>query len=188
MVIEQAAEAANIVEDLLVAARSDPTRLCLAMEATALLPHLEYAINSMPDGTSSRVTTMVLDQALYADTTRLRQILRNFLENAAKYGGPNIEVTSALVGSDVVIVVSDDGPELDSAEMSRIFEPYEQSHSSAESPTGVGIGLYVSRLLARLMGGELDCVRTYGSTRFRLRLPAVGGEPALEQAVSPLAS
>jgi signal transduction histidine kinase len=188
MITEQAAEAANIVEDLLVAARTDPTRLRLAMEPTPLLPHLEYAITSMPSGTSSRVTTMVSDQALYADTTRLRQILRNLLENAAKYGGPNIEVTSGREGAEVVIVVSDDGSELDPAEIARIFEPYEQSPGSAGSPTGIGIGLYVSRLLARLMGGDLDCVRADGLTRFRLRLPAVVAEPASPPVVAPLAS
>jgi signal transduction histidine kinase len=64
--------------------------------------------------------------------------------------------------------------------MKRIFEPYERSDQAAtESPTGVGIGLYVSRLLARLMGGDLDCVRPNGMTVFRLQLPAAV-EPALQ--------
>ncbi|MCP3993733.1 MAG: HAMP domain-containing histidine kinase [bacterium] len=169
MMTDQAAEAANIVEDLLVAARSDPSRLRLAMEDTHLQSHIEYALASLPAGERHRVSNSAGDHAIYADTTRLRQILRNLLENAIRYGGRDITIECQPVGSRLLIFVSDDGDSLASADIDRIFEPYEQSiEASAESPSGVGIGLYVSRLLARLMGGDLDCMRENGLTRFRL--------------------
>ena len=171
MMTEQAAEAANIVEDLLVAARSDPTRLRLAMENTRLQSHVEYALASLPDEGRRRVTTFTHDHPVFADTTRLRQILRNLLENAVRYGGDEITVECELNDNRLQVFVSDNGNNVAADDINRIFEPYEQSaEATAESPSGVGIGLYVSRLLARLMNGDLECVRENGLTRFRLTL------------------
>lgn len=175
MMIEQASEAANIVEDLLVAARSDTSRLRLAMEQTNLLSHVEYALASLPDDSRHRVTCGPVDRTIYADSTRLRQILRNLLENAVKYGGPDIHIESSTVAGRVQVVVSDNGSGLTEADIVRIFEAYEQSAiGQSDAPTGVGIGLYVSRLLARLMDGDLVCVRDEPRTIFRLTLAEWG--------------
>ena len=171
MMTEQAVEAANIVEDLLVAARSDPSQLRLAMENTRLRAHVDYALGSLTDEGRSRVECNIEDLPIYADTTRLRQILRNLLENAVRYGGEHILVGAEVSGSHLVVVVSDDGSNLSAHELERIFEPYEQTDAVvSEAPAGVGIGLYVSRLLARLMGGDLDCVAADGWTKFRLQM------------------
>ncbi len=171
MMTEQAVEAANIVEDLLVAARSDPSQLRLAMENTNLLSHVEYALASLPDDGRSRVVSYAHDHPVWADTTRLRQILRNLLENAVRYGGDEIAIECELEGNTLHVIVSDNGGNLAEQDIDRIFEPYEQSNdATAESPSGVGIGLYVSRLLARLMNGDLDCAREDDRTRFRLSL------------------
>jgi len=188
MMAEQAVEAANIVEDLLVAARSDPTRLRLALEDTSLEPHVLYAIGSLPDEGRRRVANHTPDFQVHADTTRLRQILRNVLENAVRYGGDEITVDAVSYEHVLTVVISDNGDLADS-DVERIFEPYEQTEAAAaETVPGVGIGLYVSRLLARLMGGELDCVREEGWTRFRLQLPTsapgADAEPELVSALS----
>ena len=177
MMTDQATEAANIVEDLLVAARSDPSQLRLALEDTHLLGHVDYALASLPKEGKERVVSYAADYPIYADTTRLRQILRNILENAVRYGGPEISIDCESSGSAVRIIVSDNGDQLAPQDVERIFEPYEQSHETSDSPVGVGIGLYVSRLLAQLMGGDLDCVREHGLTRFRLTLPLTRQQP-----------
>lgn len=188
MMAEQAVEAANIVEDLLVAARSDPTRLRLAPEHTSLEPHISYALGSLPEEGRRRVSSLTPDLPVYADTTRLRQILRNLLENAVRYGGEEVTLDAVKYGHQVTVLVSDNG-DLAESDIERIFEPYEQTEDVAkEALSGVGIGLYVSRLLARLMGGDLDCVREDGWTRFRLWLPTVAYEvdstPKLVSALS----
>ena len=178
MLTEQAGEAANIVEDLLVAARSDPSQLRLALEATDLRPHVEYALGSLTADDRTRVTREPCDHRVRVDSSRLRQIMRNLLENAVRYGGDEIRIDCHQDADAVVIVVSDNGGELHPDDVDRIFEPYEQSqHAGNESPKGVGIGLYVSRLLARLMSGELDCVCEDGFTQFRLTLPLAASEP-----------
>lgn len=173
MMSEQANEASNIVEDLLVAARSDPSQLRLAIENTELRSHIDYALASLPKEDRPRIKRSAHGQRVEADSTRLRQIIRNLLENAVRYGGDRIEIRSWREDATVWLTVSDNGIALRRKDLERIFEPYERSYSSeSESPTGVGIGLYVSRMLARLMGGELDCDRPNGQTIFRLRLPA----------------
>jgi len=175
MMIEQASEAANIVEDLLVAARSDTSQLRLAMEQTNLVSHVDYALASLSDDSRDRVRCGPVDRTIYADSTRLRQILRNLLENAVKYGGPDIHIESSTVAGRVEVVVSDNGNGLAEADIARIFEAYEQSAiGQSDAPTGVGIGLYVSRLLARLMDGDLVCVRDDSRTVFRLTLAERG--------------
>jgi len=185
MMAEQAVEAANIVEDLLVAARSDPSRLRLAIESTDLKSHVEYAIASLPEEGRHRVIAVVDACTVSADTTRLRQILRNLLENAVRYGGDVITLDTRKTDVGVEIVVSDDGGNLAPEDSDRIFEPYERSGESVlEAPAGIGIGLYISRLLARLMNGELDCVCEDGYTRFRLTLPRAVSDPA-PQVVDP---
>lgn len=173
MMGEHAHEAANIVEDLLVAARTDPSQLHLAMEPTEVHLHLEYALASLTPDARGRIRRSSSPQPIYADTTRLRQILRNLLENATKYGGVNIEVSAWEGEGKVHVCVSDDGVGLAGRDAEMIFEPYERAAAvSGELPSGVGIGLYVSRLLARRMGGDLDCDREEGWTRFHLWLPA----------------
>jgi signal transduction histidine kinase len=180
MMAEQAVEAANIVEDLLVAARSDPSRLRLAMEHTHLKPHVEYAVGSLSDDGQKRVVSHAPDLPVYADTTRLRQILRNLLENAVRHGGQQITVDATCGGNQLTVVVADDG-NLAESDIERIFEPYEQSDGLiTEALPGVGIGLFVSRLLARLMGGDLDCVRDEGWTKFRLTLPSAADDADAE--------
>ncbi len=183
MMSEQANEASNIVEDLLVAARSDPTKLRLAIEDTGLDAHVAYAISSLPSEARTRISWRGSDVMVRADSTRLRQILRNLLENAVKYGGREVRVEIVSDAQFVRVEVRDNGEGVVVSDLERIFEPYEQSgHATPESPTGVGIGLYVSRLLARLMGGELDCVRSVGETVFRLVLPVGEAEASMDAA------
>ncbi len=189
MMKEQAVEASNIVEDLLVAARSDPSQLRLAMEETQLLSHIGYAVGSLPAEGRQRVNSLIHDHPVYADTTRLRQVLRNLLENAVRYGGEEITISCELDGDFLHVLVADNGEGLGVNDPERLFEPYEQAGKvTEETPVGVGIGLYVSRLLARLMHGDLVCMRQNGHTVFRLTLPLVnpdrGSDPALAAAAS----
>jgi signal transduction histidine kinase len=171
MVSDQAQEASNLVEDLLVVARSEYGNVKIAMAETRLQRHLEYAVRSVPLGRTGTLTITEEDPLIYADGTRLRQILRNLVQNAATHGGPHIAIEVAYDGDAVEVSVIDDGPHLAAADCERIFEPYAQSdRTGPNAARGIGIGLYVSRLLARIMGGDLVCLRMSNRTEFRLTL------------------
>jgi signal transduction histidine kinase len=92
-----------------------------------------------------------------ADPTRLRQVLRNLLENASKYGGEQVLIEGELSGPGrYTVSVSDNGRGVPSSEQERIFEHFEQlSTGDARLQQGVGLGLPIARKLARAMGGDL---------------------------------
>ena len=97
------------------------------------------------------------------DPFRLRQILNNLLSNAVKFTEDGvIELRLAVEPTDggalkVVIEVQDNGAGIAPDAMARLFTPYTQaSQETARTYGGTGLGLTVSRQLARLMGGELD--------------------------------
>ena len=110
---------------------------------------------------------------LWADPLRLRQIVRNLLTNATRYGGSEIWIEVSEIEDTVVVSVIDDGEGVPVRLEARIFEAYERGHEAEETkPGSVGLGLAVSRRLADLMGGTLEYRRADGTTRFDLVLPA----------------
>lgn len=112
------------------------------------------------------------------DPFRLRQILNNLLSNAIKFterGVIEIRLAGEAVGDAkvrVVIEVEDNGPGISPEAMDRLFTPYAQaSQETARTYGGTGLGLTVSRQLARLMGGDLEaCPAAARGAVFRLTL------------------
>jgi signal transduction histidine kinase len=101
----------------------------------------------------------------------VRQILRNLISNALRYGGPNIEVSTSREPGTFVVEVNDDGVGIATEDHERVFVAYERAHQSEGQPGSVGLGLTVSRTLAELMGGSLT-YRFDGRSVFRLELPS----------------
>ena len=108
-----------------------------------------------------------------ADRTRVRQIIRNLLTNALKYGGPDIEVECRVNSDCAFIEVRDNGAGVPEEARERIFQPYERAHDPEIQPGSVGLGLAVSTQLAGLMGGELVYRYSDNWSVFRLALPLV---------------
>jgi len=109
-----------------------------------------------------------------ADPTYVEQVIRNFLSNAAKYGGEDsIVVVSASVGDGEVIVrVLDDGPGFPADETNRLFELFYRSPGTAASASGAGIGLFVCARLVAAMGGRIWAQpRPEGGAEFGFALP-----------------
>jgi signal transduction histidine kinase len=86
-----------------------------------------------------------------------------------------ISVSVSLTGEVVTLDVKDSGPGIPSADRERIFEPYRRADTSRTVETSVGLGLALSRRLARLMNGTLTYVDGSG-TIFRLSLPRPSDE------------
>jgi signal transduction histidine kinase len=124
-----------------------------------------------------------------ADPDRVRQILVNLVMNAVKYtppGGGTVTVSCAARGDDVVVRVTDMGPGIPADRLESIFEPFVQlSAGLTERRGGVGLGLSISRDLARAMKGDLTLQTEVdvGST-FTLTLPRArkGCAPAMPPA------
>lgn len=111
------------------------------------------------------------------DTAAVECILFNLIDNAAKYASssmpPVVAVQALGSGRFVEISVRDHGPGVPVSESSRIFRAFHKSaREAAESQPGVGLGLALSRRLAREMGGDLKCVHAEKGACFVLTLPA----------------
>lgn len=124
------------------------------------------------------------------DPARIRQILINFLSNAAKFTehgtirvelskAPPAEGRAAGDGMDVVLAVEDTGVGIEPASLPYIFESFRQADASTTRRFGgTGLGLAICRKLSELMGGEIDCASTPGQgSRFWCRFPLQPSAP-----------
>ena len=115
------------------------------------------------------------DVVAWADPDRVRQILVNLVMNAVTYtpAGGTITLSCAALGDTVVARVADTGPGIDPRRIESIFEPFVQlSAGLTERGGGVGLGLPISRDLARAMKGDITVESTVGvGSCFTLSLP-----------------
>ena len=111
--------------------------------------------------------------AVVADALRTRQIIANLLGNAVKYTvRGRIEVRLELRDNQVAVEVADTGPGLSTEEMEQAFEPFRRVERTGAGVNGAGLGLSLSRQLARLMGGALEARSAVGvGSCFTLTLP-----------------
>jgi signal transduction histidine kinase len=174
MIAEQSSEVANLVEDLLVAARADHDLLVVQRRPVELRHEVERVLQSFtPSRLEDRqITVSGPLVSAWGDAVRVRQILRNLIGNALLYGGPAITITIAPGASATELVVTDDGDGIPEAEADRIFEAYERLRAERTRTGSVGLGLTVSRTLARLMGGDLEYRQEEGRSSFVLSLPS----------------
>jgi signal transduction histidine kinase len=115
------------------------------------------------------------------DPSRIRQILRNVISNAFRYGGAEVAIRTSETENTTTISVSDSGTALARDEWESVFDPYYRSHSQPGQPDSVGLGLTVSRRLARAMGGDLIYQGVDGTSEFILLLPMARAPRSGEQ-------
>jgi signal transduction histidine kinase/CheY-like chemotaxis protein len=119
---------------------------------------------------------------LYTDEAKIAQILRNLISNALKFTeSGEVRVTARLGDDDrwVIFVVRDTGIGIASEDHERIFEEFSQVQTRLQRKVkGTGLGLPLSRSLARLLGGDLTVQSVPGQgSVFTLKVPTSIGEP-----------
>lgn len=168
----QVKDMADIVEDLLVAARAANGRLTVNPEVTDVAASVANVLSVTGEPFAADFEPHAL---AWADPVRLRQIVKNLVTNAIRYGGAERQVAVFRTGQLVVVEVKDTGPPLDPEKVELMFEPYERADGQSHRES-VGLGLTVARTLARLMGGDVTYEHD-GLATFRLVLPAAPEEP-----------
>ncbi len=176
IIADQSGELSNIVEDLLVAARADIGTLNLHPDNVDVRAEVEalVAAHSNRFQATNGIAIHGSPPRIVTDPLRFRQIVRNLLSNAARYGGDRAWIDIEEGQRVLSISVLDDGLGVPEEAADKIFEAYERAHNAATQPSSVGLGLAVSRQLARLMGGDLTYRRRDGATAFVLTLPLAG--------------
>ena len=170
----------RLVGDLLRLARLDAgqetlnlmpcaTEAVFAGARTELAPLLEEKGMRVDTRIEPSVATIT------ADPSKLHNILKNLLENAARYAPAASTVTLRIAAADgeVVLTVEDRGPGIPDSDLTRVFERfYRVDRSRARDPGGTGLGLAIVKHLAGLHGGTAAAAnRPGGGARFSIRLP-----------------
>jgi signal transduction histidine kinase len=109
------------------------------------------------------------------DGARLKQLLRNLVTNATRYGEPGSPVRVRVSGDadEVRIEVTNRGEAIAQSTLDRLFRPLQRGGQaiSHEAEGGLGLGLYIVEEVAKAHGGEVDARSGNGETTFVVRLP-----------------
>ncbi len=179
LIVSEAEDLSRMVEDLLTAARLDAGALTYTFEDVD--PAVEAAEVIEPLTRNGVVVGSDCEPGLVrADRLRLRQIIRNLVSNARKYGGPDVRVEGRIVDRTYVCSVIDNGSGIPEEIADRVFERFIHQGQATATQDSVGLGLSIVRALADGMGGVVRYERVRGETHFSLRIPlleAVGAAP-----------
>jgi len=176
MIATQSERLAQITEEVLLASRLDRGEIAVEQHRVDVAELARRTVETMQAQIRVAVTLDVRGEAFATgDRDRIEQILINLLDNASKYSpsGGAITISVSETVARVRLAVTDEGVGIAQAEHQAIFEKfYRVDPHLTQTPGGTGLGLYISRELARRMGGEIGVESQPGSgSTFMLELP-----------------
>jgi PAS domain S-box-containing protein len=172
----ESSDVANIVEDLIVAAKADIEKLYVMRVPIDLRTQAAQALEGWGPKTRENIALSDGTAHCVGDPARVRQIIRNLVSNAIRYGGENIRVGFDHHGSRGCVYLADDGAGVPHDDVERIFENYQRGSQAPGLTAALGLGLGLSRHLARVMDGDVTYRREGSETVFELCLPLANAE------------
>jgi signal transduction histidine kinase len=175
---QQATRLSRLLDRLLDVSRLEADHLALHLQRrpTDLTVLLEQVVNSTRAGTDRHPIVLETPASVQAwiDPLRLEQVLANLLDNAIKHsphGEPIVVTLSQPLPGTLELAVSDHGIGIPIEARDQIFERFFQARPE-DATQGLGLGLYVSRQIVELHGGEIRAeFPADGGTRFVVTLP-----------------
>ncbi len=168
----------RLTGDLLLLARSNDPLAPAVRERADLSVIASEAVESADGGGRSPTIALSLepDLPVEVDSDEIERLVRNLLDNAARYAGTaaTVRLRTWSADGEVHLEVADDGPGIAAADLGRIFDPFFRGGAQARDRNGTGLGLAIARDLARRNGGDLTVASSPGSgAAFRLSVPRV---------------
>ncbi|MGA7671492.1 MAG: ATP-binding protein [Nitrolancea sp.] len=173
---KQADHLASLVDQLVDVSRAESGNLALRPESANVSAIVMHQVELAQLTTDRHSFATSIDPEILADvdTVRFEQVVSNLLDNAIKFSldGGLIDVSLTRTPEDKVqFTVSDRGVGVDPAHRARIFDRFYQAHGRADI-RGLGLGLFISREIMRLHGGDLQAqFPSNGDTMFVAELP-----------------
>lgn len=177
---DQTIHLARLVEDLRVLTLAEAKRLPLErqqFDSAVIVTQVLDAFEPLAlDGEIRLIREIPSDiPPVYADVTRIRQVISNLLTNALRHtpAGGEITVQVSRSGDSVRFGVSNTGSRLSDTDAARVFQPFWRAHAARERDSGgSGLGLAISREIVELHGGSLTVVSGDKCVTFAFTLPA----------------
>jgi signal transduction histidine kinase len=139
---------------------------------------LASALDAMDDARAGRVTSEVGGAASYVvlgDVAQLERVVGNLVSNALKYSPPDRRVSVRLTRADHVVQldVTDQGIGIAPESLKTVFERYGRAPAGRAAASGLGLGLYIARLIVEAHGGRIEVSSELGvGSTFSLILPS----------------
>jgi two-component system OmpR family sensor kinase len=169
----------GLVTDLLLLSKMDNDMQGINIEKlnlSALVKKCKEALLPIAEKRNISIKLTVPDEAqLEGDALKLRQAIDNLMENAVKYtpDGGHVEVTVRKQGTEVFVIIKDNGIGMSKEHLSHIFERfYRVDKARARDTGGTGLGLHIVRRVALMHGGRVEVMSEEGKgSVFTLVLP-----------------
>jgi PAS domain S-box-containing protein len=178
---------ADLIDDLLDVTRITRGKLHLELMTVDVHAAVEDVVGMLADELRSTGLHVALHldataHHVYGDSTRLRQVLWNLLENAIRHTSRGGEITvrsSEPAAGMLRIEVADNGTGIDPRHLARVFEPFEQAES--ERGIGLGLGLAICKGIVEAHGGDISALSRGEGTgaTFMIALPTASPPPAI---------
>lgn len=156
-------EMAGLVTDLLESERLGQGHAALHREPTDPAQLVREVVAGWAESHAGAAVRLTVESGLpllALDRTRMRLLLRNLLDNAVRHGAGAAQAPELVVsreGQGVVFSVRDHGPGVDESALAHLAEPFYRTDASRERATGgVGLGLYLCKLIAQAHGGRFS--------------------------------
>jgi signal transduction histidine kinase len=168
-----------MIQDLVEATLLEDQRLQITPEPVDLAVIVPELLERFRGALETERVRLAVEPAIpraLADPHRLERIVMNLLTNALKYSPPQGEITLELAShpDGVAIVVSDRGVGIAPEDVPHVFERFFRARGMRR-PEGLGLGLYITRLLVEAHGGRIEVSSRLGQgSTFRVVLPAAG--------------
>ena len=193
---ESAQHLLSILNDILDMSQLEVGKLQITPEPMDLLQLINdvralMQVQAQTKGLSVRVAVSPeVPRWVQADATRVKQILFNLLSNAVKFsnsGSVELSVRVTAAGG-LEFEVTDSGIGMDEATVARLFRRFMRAdESTTRRHGGAGLGLEISRNLARVMGGDITVRSSPGvGSSFTVSLPLEAAEPVMAPALAPV--
>ena len=187
MIISEANDLARMVDDLLTTARLDAGALHYQFENLNVLEEVVEVVGPMRRA-GVEIGVACNPALVRSDRLRLRQVVRNLLSNARKYGGPTVAVYGHLVSGWYEIRIEDDGEGIPDELRDRLFQRFLHQGDMPLVLGSVGLGLSIVRALTEGMGGAVWYERREGWTSFVVRVPLATADAPTRYRETPVAN
>ncbi len=175
-IYEESQDLGRMIDDFLVASRSEAGSLSFVLVPSLMADAIRPVVEAT-NRAGRHLTLEIEDQLVLVDPSRVRQLLRNLIDNAYSHGREPVALRGRRRGDRYELQVVDLGPGIPPADLAKAFAGFVHSGREATVTGSLGLGLHVARTLAEGLGSDLVYRREKNETIFEIELPLVPSTP-----------